>query len=105
MSGDGRGRADVALVTGSAGGLGRACCAALAAIGVRVVAADLDEAGAEGLVADLRGDGGSAAAVGLDVLDRAAVEALVAKLTDEHGGIDVVVNLAGTLRNQTLVNV
>jgi 3-oxoacyl-[acyl-carrier protein] reductase len=70
-----------------------------------VVAADLDEAGAHSLAEELRSGGASASAVGLDVRDRAAVEAVVASAAEEHGGLDVLVNLAGTLRNQVLVKI
>jgi NAD(P)-dependent dehydrogenase (short-subunit alcohol dehydrogenase family) len=105
MTSDRSGRAEVALVTGSVGGLGHACCSALAARGTHVVAADLDEAGAQRLAEELRSGGAGASAVGLDVRDREAVEAVVASAAEEHGGLDVVVNLAGMLRNQVLVKI
>jgi 3-oxoacyl-[acyl-carrier protein] reductase len=87
----------VALVTGAGGGLGRACCEALAAAGMRVIASDSDEAAAGRVAADVPGVEGAA----LDVTDRAAVEALVAGL----GEIHVLVNLAGVIRNQTLAKI
>ena len=96
---------DVALVTGSGGGLGRACCAALAAAGAHVVAVDLDAAAAEGVAAELRGEGGSAEGLGLDVRDPGAVDAAVAEVAERHGSLDVVVNLAGALRNQLLAKI
>ncbi len=105
MTSDRGGRADVALVTGSGGGLGRACCAALAATGAHVVAVDVDEAAAQEVATALREQGGSASAVALDVRDSAAVDATVASVAEQHGGLDIVVNLAGTLRNQLLVRI
>ncbi|MFT3865113.1 MAG: SDR family NAD(P)-dependent oxidoreductase [Solirubrobacterales bacterium] len=95
----------VALVTGSGGGLGRACCAVLAAAGAHVVAVDLDEAAAAEVAGELRERGGSASAVGLDVRDPDAVDATVAGVVAEHGSVDVLVNLAGALRNQTLAKI
>lgn len=105
MNSDDGERRQVALVTGATGGLGRTCCAALVATGTHVVAVDLDEAGAHELAAGLRRDGGSASAFGVDVCDRKAVEAVVAKTVEANGAIDVVVNLAGKLRNQILVKI
>jgi 3-oxoacyl-[acyl-carrier protein] reductase len=99
------GRTRVAFVTGSVGGIGQACCAALAAAGVHVVAADLDEAGAHQIAEALRDRGGSVSSVGLDVRDGEAVEAVIETVIEEHGGIDALVNLAGTLRNQVIVKI
>lgn len=99
------GRREVALVTGSAGGLGRACCAALAATGAHVVAADLDGTAAEDLAAELRAEGAGASGLGLDVRDPRAVDTAVAGIVSEHGSIDVLVNLAGALRNQVLAKI
>jgi 3-oxoacyl-[acyl-carrier protein] reductase len=84
-SGDG---VRVALVTGAAGGLGSACCDALARMGMQVIAADLD-AGADG--------GG----VALDVTDADAVTALAGSLER----LDVVVNLAGVIRRAPLARI
>jgi 3-oxoacyl-[acyl-carrier protein] reductase len=88
----------VAVVTGAAGGLGPACCEALLRSGVDVVVADLDADRAASVAMDLRDHGGQATSVGLDVTDRAAVEALVARLDR----VDVLVNLAGVIRRATL---
>jgi 3-oxoacyl-[acyl-carrier protein] reductase len=87
-----------ALVTGAAGGLGRACCAVLAGGGCRVIAADLDA----GALAELAGElGDDTTTRQLDVTDRAAVESLVASADR----VDVLVNLAGVIRNQTLAKI
>jgi 3-oxoacyl-[acyl-carrier protein] reductase len=100
---DGPGR--VALVTGAGGGLGKACCAGLAGAGAHVVAADLDEAGARRVADGLVKAGASAEGAALDVRDAGAVDGLVANIVERHGRIDIVVNLAGALRNQTLVRI
>jgi len=70
----------VALVTGAASGIGRACASRFAAEGARVVGADL---------------AAEAAAERLDVRDEAAVAALVARIASAHGRLDAVVNAAG----------
>jgi len=96
----------VAFVTGSGGGLGRSCCEALAAAGAsHVVAADIDDAGAESVAASLRAAGTDASSVGLDVRDSGAVDRALAEVVERQGRLDVVVNLAGALRNQTLSRV
>jgi 3-oxoacyl-[acyl-carrier protein] reductase len=95
----------VALVSGGAGGLGQACSAALARRGMHVVVCDLDGAAAESVAARLRADNGSAAAAALDVSQRKAVDDLVAGIVSEHGRIDVVVNLAGVIRNAVLAKI
>jgi 2-dehydro-3-deoxy-L-rhamnonate dehydrogenase (NAD+) len=74
----------VALVTGAAGGMGRAIAARLMADGLYVIGVDIapDSAGTETLVCDLT--------------DPAAIAALFATITARHGGLDVLVNNAGT---------
>jgi len=82
----------VALVTGGAGGIGRAIGDSLAAAGASVVAFDLDQSGAEDAVAAY-GDNGLA--VSGDVTSEAAVTAAFAAATDRFGGVDIVVSNAG----------
>jgi 3-oxoacyl-[acyl-carrier protein] reductase len=94
-----------ALITGAGGGLGDACCAALAARGAHVIVADLDPDSARRVADGLRADGASASAASLDVTDREAVSALVGETIAEHGSLDIVVNLAGVMRNQTVTHI
>jgi 3-oxoacyl-[acyl-carrier protein] reductase len=92
----------VALVTGAGGGLGHASALRLAESGRHVVVCDLDEAAAKA-TADAVGDaGGQATAVTVDVADRAAVEDVVETIAGTFGRLDVLVNLAGVIRNQVL---
>jgi 3-oxoacyl-[acyl-carrier protein] reductase len=98
-------RRAVGLVTGATGGLGVACATALAERGDHVVVADLDADACERLASELRAAGGAASSLGLDVVERDAVEAAVAGVVERHGSIDVVVNLAGIIRNQVLVKI
>jgi NAD(P)-dependent dehydrogenase (short-subunit alcohol dehydrogenase family) len=75
----------VALVTGAAGGLGRATVRALAAEGATVVAADVDEAGARAIASEAGGH-----AIACDVCDLEANRAAVAFAVDTCGGLDLV---------------
>jgi NAD(P)-dependent dehydrogenase (short-subunit alcohol dehydrogenase family) len=75
----------VALVTGAAGGLGKATVRALAAEGATVVAADVEEAGAGEIAAEVGGH-----ALACDVSDLEANSAAVAFAVETCGGLDLV---------------
>lgn len=87
-------RGKVAIVTGGAGGIGRAYCRALGGAGASVVVADLDEAGARTLADELAADGMEATAAGVDITDASSVANMVDVARSAHGGIDVLVNNA-----------
>jgi NAD(P)-dependent dehydrogenase (short-subunit alcohol dehydrogenase family) len=104
-----------AVVTGAAGGIGRAIAVSLARRGCHLALADIDDAALAGAVAEI---GGIQAQVKklqgtiirisrhhLDVADRAAVAALPAQVTAEHGGVDVLVNNAGVAVGGAFVEV
>jgi 3-oxoacyl-[acyl-carrier protein] reductase len=78
----------VALVTGSARGIGQAIADLFAANGARVVYSDVEEASAR---AAARGGQG----VALDVTNAPQVEAVIDAIVREHGRLDIVVNNAG----------
>ena len=86
-----------AIVTGAAGGIGRAIATRLALDGLGVSVLDRPSAatGLEELVTDLRATGADALALAADVTDAAAVEAAVADHVRHFGGIDVMVTNAG----------
>ena len=85
-----------AMVTGGGRGIGRAVALGLSEAGAKLAVADIDLAAAEDTASAIREQGGEAIAVALDVADEAAVEAGVKKTALTHGGIDVLVNNAGT---------
>ena len=84
-----------ALVTGGAGGIGRAICARLAADGATVVLADLDPAAAETAAGDIPG---VVHPLVLEVTDPGSRHAAVTAC-QQLGGADVLVNCAGVLRD------
>ena len=109
-------RGQVALVTGGASGLGYAFASILADAGARVVIADWDEAGLKNAVGSLADSAAAASAAGsppssqggpppvsghtLDVSDGRAVHALLDRIVDIHGRIDIVFANAGVARGR-----
>ena len=85
--------ARIAVVTGAAGGMGRAITARLLEDGLQVVGVDIDAPALLMMAADL-GVGFSAEAV--DLTDPEAIADLFDRLVTRHGGVDVLVNNAGT---------
>ncbi len=92
----------VAIITGSARGIGRATALAFAGQGAQVVVCDLDVTGGEQTAADIRASGGRAIFVQVNVTERASVDALVSATLAQFGRIDVLVNNAGVLRDRNL---
>ena len=84
-----------AVVTGGAGGLGRAFCLELARRGGQLVVADIDAAGAAETVALVERAGGRAIATTCDVAKLEEVERLATLADDKLGGCDLVINNAG----------
>ena len=85
----------VAIVTGAAGGLGRAIAQKFATEGVHAVIADLDGRAARATADAIVQSGGRASALAMDVTDEAAVNDGVAAVARDHGRIDVLVSNAG----------
>lgn len=86
-----------AIVTGASSGIGRATALALAAKGANVVVAARRSAELDETVHAITDADGTAFAVVTDVTDPAAVERLVAAAVAQYGGVDALVNNAGTL--------
>ena len=92
----------VAIVTGSARGIGAATARRLAADGMAVAVLDLDEAACAGTVKEIEDACGRALAVGADVSQTEQVLAAVERVAAELGGPAVLVNNAGVLRDNLL---
>nr|AEO27333.1 short chain dehydrogenase/reductase [Pseudomonas sp. 19-rlim] len=98
----------VALVTGAGRGIGRSIALALAEAGAKVVVNDLGvslegsstgESPAESVVNEIRAMGGQAIADQHSVADFAQAQAMIGRACEQLGGIDIVVNNAGNLRD------
>lgn len=82
------------IVTGAAGGLGRAFATAFAEAGATVLAADIRDDGLDETAARIEEAGGTPHTGAVDVTDRTSVEALAKLAADEMGGLDILVNNA-----------
>jgi 3-oxoacyl-[acyl-carrier protein] reductase len=94
----------VALVTGSARGIGRSIAEAFSAEGAIVVVNDVgSDAGARETLAAITGSGGNGTVEMFDVSDAAQVDAGVKNILAAHGRIDILVNNAGITRDNLLL--
>lgn len=84
-----------AVITGAAGGIGRAIAVSLARRACHLALADTDEIGMAGTADLVRGYGVRVSRHRIDVADRAAVAEFPDIVAAEHGGVDVLVNNAG----------
>jgi len=85
----------VAIITGSARGIGQATALKFAKEGARVVVCDLDRKAVDEVVAEIVAAGGQAIGFTVNVTDKASIAAMVKGVTDKYGRIDVLVNNAG----------
>ncbi|MEZ4502048.1 MAG: SDR family NAD(P)-dependent oxidoreductase [Dehalococcoidia bacterium] len=102
-----------AIVTGGGRGIGRGIALALAAEGAKVIVADFggsvegegtDKGPADEVVDEIRAAGGTALANYADVSDHKQAEDLVRQSLNEFGGLDILVNVAGILRERMIFN-
>ena len=93
-----------ALVTGASRGIGRESALRLAAAGHRVaVNYNTHPDDAEAVAEEIRSGGGEAIAVGADVSDLSAVEAMFEKTTEKFGPVEILVNNAGIISDSLLM--
>jgi 3-oxoacyl-[acyl-carrier protein] reductase len=93
----------VSLVTGASRGIGRAIARTLARRGAFVYLGARDEARLAEAVREIEGEGGRAAALALEVTDRASVDAAFDAILKAQGRIDHLVNNAGITRDNLLL--
>ena len=91
----------IAIVTGAGAGIGRASALLLAQRGAAVAIADIDGSRAEQVAAEIRGAGGKALAIAVDVASEEQVEAMVAATVAEFGGVDILHNNAADVSQAT----
>jgi NAD(P)-dependent dehydrogenase (short-subunit alcohol dehydrogenase family) len=94
----------VAVVTGAAGGIGRALAAELARAGMRVMLADLPGAPLADVAREIEGLGGMAACENVDVREFASLARLLDRTLERFGRCDLMVNNAGVFHGSALVD-
>ena len=94
----------VAIITGSARGIGHATALKFAEEGARVAVCDLDGAAVDSVVEQLRSRGGEAIGFVVDVTERPAIERMVQDVVSRFGRIDVLVNNAGIVEDAQFKN-
>jgi NAD(P)-dependent dehydrogenase (short-subunit alcohol dehydrogenase family) len=103
----------VVVVTGAGRGIGASIARLVASLGARVVVNDLgvelDGSGggagpAEQMAKQIKAEGGEAIANGADITDPDAAEGLIRTAIDTYGSLDVLVNVAGILRDRMIFN-
>lgn len=91
------------VVTGGAGGLGRAVAEAFASVGARVAVVDVDQARSEEVVAGLE-QPSRHLAIGADLLDLAGHERILGQVRDAFGRLDALAHLAAVLRRRRTID-
>jgi len=90
----------VAVVTGGAAGIGKACAVTFAQEGAKVAVVDIDQENGKKVADNIRGNGGEAIFLKVDVSDPEAVEKMVKDTVKAFGSLDCAVNNAGILGAQ-----
>jgi len=88
----------VALITGAAMGIGKETARRMAALGSRVLLADIAADAVEAAASEIRAEDHSAQAIVLDVCDAVAVQGAIDTAVDEHGALHILVCCAGGVR-------
>jgi NAD(P)-dependent dehydrogenase (short-subunit alcohol dehydrogenase family) len=99
----------VAIVTGAASGIGKACAQRMAAEGAAVVVADINKKGADEVAAGIRQTGARALAFEVDIASEDLIRAMIATAVAEFGTLTILHNNAGpvdllALKDRDLIN-
>ena len=92
----------ISLITGAAQGIGLATALKFAAESATVIVCDLRQAGVDEAVAQCRALGATAEGYAMDVTKRATIDDVIARVKDQFGRIDVLVNNAGITQDARL---
>ncbi len=87
----------VVVVTGAGGGFGRLISQKCAALGAKVVCADVNEEGLDETITNVTASGGRGISQRTDVTSYSDLQRLVGRTVDEFGAVDVMVNNAGKM--------
>ena len=94
----------VALVAGAASGIGRAAARGLAGAGAVALCADINQQGAGQVAGEIRGEGGQAEALLLDITDSNSVDSTIQAIEHRHHAIHVLVSTPGVNIRKPLLN-
>jgi len=89
----------VAVVTGAGSGMGKAMANLFAKEGAKVVAADINQAGIDGTVSEIKKNGGEALGIKVDVTKNDEVKKMIDAAIAAYGSLDILVNNAGIMDN------
>ena len=95
----------VAVITGAAAGLGRACASRLAADGLRLLLVDVDATAVAAFADELKADGAEVAIHQADIRSQHACQSAVDAAVDQFGGVDVLVNAAGVYPRKPVLEI
>ena len=93
----------VAVITGGGAGIGRAIALMFAAEGANLALCDVDEESVKRTAAEIEALGQKAVGYTVDVTDSGAVNAVVDKIIDNFGEINILVNNAGITRDKLMI--
>lgn len=93
----------IAIVTGGAQGIGKACVSGLSRVGAKVVVVDLNLSKAEDCITEIIESGGEGIAIRGDVVDTTSVEEVIRVVKERFGRIDIMVNNAGITKDTMLL--
>jgi NAD(P)-dependent dehydrogenase (short-subunit alcohol dehydrogenase family) len=99
----------VAIITGAASGIGKACAQRMAEEGAAILVADINEKGADEVAAGIRRSGAKASAFAVDISEEDQVRAMIAAAVSEFGTLTILHNNAGpvdllALKDRDLIN-
>ena len=93
----------VVIVTGAGSGIGEALAEGFGEEGAQVVLAEFSDENGERVEAELQAEGIDAEYIQTDVGDKSSTEAMVERVVDDYGRIDVLINNAGIARDKSLL--